>query len=372
MCKSDCVSSVILFLGVFLVMICVAQETVIEGQSRAHSPLSPVEINQLQAKAQSGDPTAQVALGKAYEDGNGVPQSDVQAMKWYRAAADLGNSTAQDDVGLMFRFGRGVEHDKGEALKWYRKAAKQEHPNAMFNLGAAYYNGDGIRVDDVAAYAWFLLASKFGSQPATDATKHMKETGTSEADALEKIGDMYVKGDELPQNSNEAVNWYRKAAEIGEARAQIKLADLLLNGENATPSNYGEARLLCEKAANLHFSPGAYCMGQLYEHGLGVEQDLPKAAKWFSAATKLGNGFAAFRLGEMYWKGEGVKQDRISAYEFIYLASTYNLPEAMQEKERLEKELTPKEVKRGNAKAVDWTRQHQPPLVLGRKPLAPN
>jgi hypothetical protein len=68
----------------------------------------------------------------------------------------------------------------------------------------------------------------------------------------------------------------------------------------------------------------------------------------------------------MYWKGEGLKQDRIAAYEYIYLASTANLKEASQERDRLEKELTPEEQKKGKAKALEWFSQH-PALVLRRK-----
>jgi len=343
---------------------------VAQAQPLVSSPLSPVEVNQLQTKAQAGNSVAQVNLGKAYEDGNGVPQSDNQAVKWYRAAAEQGNATAQNNLGLMFRLGRGVDQDKVEAVNWYRKAAKQENPSALFNLAAAYYNGDGVGVDDVAADAWFLLAQNFGSQPAAEAAKRMKEeVGHSQSAAFEKIGDMYQKGDDLQQSSSKAVDWYRKAAENGEGRAQMKLVSVLLQGQSAT--NYGEVRGLCEKAANLNFPPGAYCMGHLYEQGLGVERDISKAAKWFSAAANMGLAAAAFRVGEMYWKGEGLKQDRISAYEFIYLASTSDLPEARQERERLEKELTRKELEKGKAKAVEWTRQRQT-LVLKGKPATVN
>jgi TPR repeat protein len=234
------------------------------GQSPAPDPSSPSTISQLEAKAQAGDPGAQVALGKAYEAGRGVPQSYALAMKWYRTAAEQGNAIAENDVGLMFRLGRGVEQDKVEAVKWYRKAAKKENLNAMYNIGTAYYNGDGVGADMVSAYAWFLLAEKVGNPAAINATKQMKEeTGTLECDAFEKIGDMYQKGDELGQNSSEAINWYRKAAENGKPEVQIKLANLLFHGEHAS-ANYEEVHRLCEKAANLHFPPGAYCMGRLY------------------------------------------------------------------------------------------------------------
>lgn len=363
--KSERTSSVIFVLCVT----CLVQEAVTQVQSLANRTLPPIEMSQLQAKAQAGDPNAQLNLGRAYEDGNGVAQSDNQAVKWYRAAAEQGNATAQNDLGLMFRLGRGVAQDKVEAVKWYRKAARQENSNALFNLGTAYYNGDGVSIDDLSAYAWFLLAQNFGSQLATEAAERMKEAaeGRSQFAAFEKIGDMYQKGDDLPQSSSKAAYWYRKAAENGEARAQVKLANLLLQDQSAT-ANYGEVYSLCENAAKANFPPGAYCMGELYEQGLGVGRDVSKAAKWFLEAANMGLAAAAFRVGEMYWNGEGLKQDRISAYEFIYLASTSksNQAKVQQEKERLEKELSPKEIEKGKAKAVEWTRQHQPFVVKGK------
>ncbi len=365
MCTSDIRSCLVLFL---LGACCLSRHSA-QAQSPAGKPLSAGEISQLQVKAQAGNSAAQLDLARAYDDGNGVPQSDQLAAKWYRAAAEQGNATAQTNLGLMFRAGRGVEQDKAEALKWYHKAATQKNPNAMFHLGTAYYNGDGTGIDDVTAYAWFLLAQSFGSESADNAVKRMKEEARDlQPEALERIGDMYQKGDDLPQESGEAVNWYRKAALVGTAPVQFKLASLLLEGKGGTP-DYAEVRGLCEKAAKARYSPATYCMGELYAKGLGVERDLPKAAQWFTDAANMGHALSAFRLGEMYWKGEGLKQDRIAAYEFIYMASASDLPQAKQERERLEKELTPKELKKGKTKADEWSRQHHPVVLKGKSEI---
>ncbi len=256
MCKLNFVLAVILFLA----MVCLAQQAV-QTQSSASHTLSAVEVDQLKAKAQSGDAAAQLNLGKAYEEGNSVPQSDEQAVKWYRAAAERGNASAENDLGLMFMLGNGVEKDKVEAVRWYKKAAKQENPNAMFNLGAAYYNADGGTSNLLTAYAWFLLAANFHSQSGIDAVKHMKEeAGSLESAALEEVGDMYKKGDDLPKNPDEAINWYHRAAGSGPAGVQMKLADLLFHAPNAA-ANYGEIHNLCERAAALNSPQGSYCLG---------------------------------------------------------------------------------------------------------------
>ena len=112
-------------------------------ETAASAKLSSSELAQLQSKAEAGDAGAQLALGRAYQDGNGVAPNDELAVKWYRKAAEQGNATAQNNLGIMYRAGSGVEKSKEEALKLYRKAARQDYANAMFNIGAAYYNGDG-------------------------------------------------------------------------------------------------------------------------------------------------------------------------------------------------------------------------------------
>jgi len=348
--------------------ICSVPLALTQQQPRRAPPLSTQEILQLQVKAQSGDPDAQLNLGSAYADGNGVLQNDQQALKWYRAAADQGNAAAQSSLGLFFRLGRGVEQDKVEAVKWYRKAARQEYATAMFNLGTAYYNGDGVAIDDVTAYAWFMLAQDRGNAPAEEAVKRMSENkGNLTEAAFERIGDMFLKGDDLPQSISDAANWYRKAAETGLPPLQMKLAGLLLQGPGAD-SNYPEVYRLCEKAAKRQFPAGIYCIGLLYQQGWGVARDLPQAAKRFDEAANMGVAGAMLRLGEMYWKGEGVKQDRIAAYEFVTLAAMSNLPDATLEKQSFEKQMSPKEMEKGKVKATQWANQHlSEPLVLRRK-----
>ena len=71
------------------------------------------------------DAQAQLNLGKAYASGRGVPQDDMEAMKWIGKAAEQGNADAQYGLGLTYESGRGLPQDYAEAVKWYRKAAEQ-------------------------------------------------------------------------------------------------------------------------------------------------------------------------------------------------------------------------------------------------------
>ena len=52
-----------------------------------------------------------------YDAGEGVPQDDGEAVKWFRLAADQGDALAQYSLGDMYRTGEGVPQDYGEAVK---------------------------------------------------------------------------------------------------------------------------------------------------------------------------------------------------------------------------------------------------------------
>jgi hypothetical protein len=338
----------------------------LQVQTEAPARLSPAEISQLRAKAEAGDAAAQLALGRAYKDGNGVPRNAEEAVRWHRMAAEQGNPAAQRELSLMYLEGRGVEQNKEEAFKWCQKAARQKHPIAMFNVGAAYFNGEGVAENVISAYAWFVLAQEAGSESAAEAVKRMGADlqHISASAVFEKIADMYEKGNDLPRNYAEALKWYRRAAEGGGPTVRVKLAGLLVEEKK-----YDEARRLCEEAVKQSYSPANYCLGYLYDHGLGVARNPPEAAKWFGRAAEMGHSRSMLRLGQMYVTGDGVKPDKKTAYFYFFLAASV-IPEAKQEQASLEKELSSKDVEKTKKKAIEWARQHQLQRA-GIHPLTP-
>ena len=59
----------------------------------------------------------------------------------------------------MYNNGQGVVQDYVEAVKWYRKAAEQGGALAQYNLGVSYSTGRGVPQDYVAAHKWANLAA---------------------------------------------------------------------------------------------------------------------------------------------------------------------------------------------------------------------
>jgi TPR repeat protein len=328
----------------------------------------PSDIAGLRSSAAKVDAVAERKLAEAYERGNGVNQSDQLAANWYRKAADLGDAEAQNRLGVMYSLGRGVEKSQEDALRWYHSSAKQGYAQAMFNLGASYYNGDGVQSDATESCPWFLLAAEAGNSAAEDAVRRATTEDRSEPRfAFTKIAEMYTKGDELPKDPLEALKWYRKAADAGDAKASVAVARLLLSGTRPTQEEGAEARHRCEDAAKLNFSPGAYCVVLIYERGLGTSKDPVEAKKWLARAADLGHSQAALELGEAYWKGDGVQKDLVAAYTWIWVALNAKVPGAQQDEQVLKKEMTTKQVEQAKRKASEWAIKHRLPTIYERQ-----
>jgi TPR repeat protein len=71
------------------------------------------------------------------------------------------------------------------------------------NLGALYFEGRVVPKDDVEAVKWFRKAAEQGN-----------------AIAQCDLGLCYFKGDGVPRDRVEALKWLRKSAEQGNARAK--------------------------------------------------------------------------------------------------------------------------------------------------------
>ena len=84
---------------------------------------SEESFESVRLRAEQGDADAQYNLGVMYGDGEGVPQDDKEAVRWYRLAAEQGNSDAQNNLGLMYEEGEGVPQDYSQAHIWYNLAA---------------------------------------------------------------------------------------------------------------------------------------------------------------------------------------------------------------------------------------------------------
>ena len=118
--------------------------------------------------AEQGHASAQYNLGVMYATGEGVPEDDAEAVRWYRMAAEQSNASAQYNLGVMYYTGEGVPGDDAEAARWYRMAAEQGYASAQYNLGLMYAIGTGVLKDATLAHMWLNIAGANGSEIARE------------------------------------------------------------------------------------------------------------------------------------------------------------------------------------------------------------
>ena len=91
--------------------------------------------------------------------------------------------------------------------------------------------------------------------------------GQGEAWAQSNLGQMYDRGDGVPQDSAVAMKWWTKAAEQGYAKAQYNLALMYADGEGV-PKDNATAVKWYTKAAEQGYAEAQYNLGSMYDLSL--------------------------------------------------------------------------------------------------------
>ena len=256
--------------------------------------------------------------GKAYL----VAQDYKTAVMQFALAANQGHPEAQYYVGLSYAEGKGVEKDMTEAVKWFKQAAEQGNADAMFKLGLACYEGDGMPLDLDEAAKWFRKAAEHGNADAREKLDSMKEilalyesAKKGSVSAIFNLGAAFYFGKQgMRENKEEAIKWWKKAAEAGLLEAQYNLGAYYHNNHL-----YYTAAEWYRKAAEQGNAKAMNTLGFYYEYGEGVRQDTNEAIKWYTKAAEKGNADAMYNLGSIYMiqydlGGKNTKDEAIKWY----------------------------------------------------------
>ena len=123
-------------------------------------------VRDTKAKAESGDPSAQMLYGMMIAGLPQLHQTYAQALPWFLKAAQAGAPYAQYQVGTGLLRGRGCQCEPGKGEIWLEKAAQADQPDAQVSL-AEYLMRDPSDGEAVAgAIVWLERAAKQGNSSA--------------------------------------------------------------------------------------------------------------------------------------------------------------------------------------------------------------
>jgi TPR repeat protein len=153
-------------------------------------------------------------------------------------------------------------------------------------------------------------------------TEQIKASATAgDEEDQRALGYWYENGQGgLPKDDSEAVKWYRKAAEQGDADGQNDLGRMYYNGRGVAKDE-AEAVKWYQKAAEQGHGWAENNLGWMYATGTGVAKDENEAAKWHRKAAEQGNPSAQGNLGWMYANGRGVVKDETESLKWYRLAA---------------------------------------------------
>ncbi|MCG7924933.1 MAG: sel1 repeat family protein [Candidatus Thiodiazotropha taylori] len=213
-----------------------------------------------------------------------APLQEVQSM------AESGNREAQMILGALYWQGIGVSinginfvpTDLSRSLHWYQKAAQQGAPEAHYYIGRAFEMGEGVSEDKRVARSWYEKGARLNHAPS-----------------ISKIGYFINKGiGGLKANPVESANWFRRAAEMGDAIAQANYGVMLYHGIGVH-QNLEQAVVWIRRSAEQGEAHGQFLLGNAYEHGEGVEKSMEQAISWYTEAENSGSAQAEKRLAEL-------------------------------------------------------------------------
>ena len=103
-----------------------------------------------------------------------------------------------------------------------------------------------------------------------------------------EFGYRLQNGIDCEPNPEEAVKWYRKAAERGDEWGQYSLCECLFCGEGCEKDPWESVKwgLKSAKQGNQF---AQFAMGHCLENGIGCKRNLKEAVKWYRKSAKQGN-----------------------------------------------------------------------------------
>lgn len=249
----------------------------------------------------------------------------IDAHKILKKLANADNSEAM--FTLADANGKGLfggEPNNKEAFTLYQSAAKLGHPAAAYRTAVCCEigneEGGGTRKDPLKAMQWYKRAAMLGDTPA-----------------MYKVGMILLKGLlGQPRNPREAISWLKRAAECADAENPHALHELGLLYQSAGPNDVilrdePYALQLFKQAADLGYKFSQYRMGCAHEYGLlGCQIDPRLSIMWYSKAAEQGEHQSELALSGWYLTGSDnvLGQNDTEAYLWARKAAMAGLAKA--------------------------------------------
>ena len=268
-----------------------------------------MDEDELISAAEDGDEDAMETLSSAYLNGDEdreIEQDFDKAFEWMQRWAETGNAVAMFNVGLFCAKGCGVERDFEQAAAWMDRAAAagdEDAPQAAEKyrkMGGIAARADAGEPEAMAELAGELMAMG-GSLEQAGAGKDYAESLLLAQKAVDAgcaagywpLALAYEHGRGVAQDTERAIELYRKGTEGGNAPCQHSYGCYLMRGD-VLEQDPEQAFELFEKSAAQGYALAYRSLGHMYETGEYIEPDLEEELENYEKACQADASDADF------------------------------------------------------------------------------
>lgn len=257
---------------------------------------------------------------KAYEEGKMFFKMELydEALKEFIKFVPFPKN-AKDLANLQYYIGRCYYEQKQwkDALRYFVKS-HENNADSLFYMGLCFKSGNGVPKDENKGTEYIKIAAQRNSKHALDfiASEELERKREEEEkqkkekerrDAIESFKD---KAYNAYKNKEylKAVDFYNDAEKIGyylDSRDYNLIGVCYYQAERYLAA----LQYFCNavnSGDDAHSIAAMYNIGQLYEYGNGVDEDLKEAINWYTKAANKGERSAQYRLGLIYDKSDEV------------------------------------------------------------------
>ena len=213
-------------------------------------------------------------------------------------------------AGLLFTGIQGLTN-KSAAISIWKQLAELNYADAHGPLGELLIRGADLPLNIDKGISHLEHAANLGRHSS-----------------LRTLISLYQYGfDGIEPDLEKAVKYMKRAADMGDVERMLDLSTLLAsNPHNDARGAFKYAEL----AAQADDPRGHYNVGRAYERGLGIDQNFEKAFFHYDFAAKHGIVMAQHNMAALYANGTGVEQDYKQARLWYMIASVLKSYMSMQ------------------------------------------
>ena len=247
--------------------------------------------------ADDGDEVAQYNLGNDYLIGKSVTQDDNMAYHWFRKSAEKDYTPSIRELGLLYLQGRGIDKDEKKGFNYLSKAAERDDTLAINAIGYCYENGLGIDKNEEKAFQCYRKTYDMGFDAAFPSLHRCYYNGIGTEKSYEKafqealkaternipaanffVAYAYQYGEGTKKDAQKALTYYKNVinSEIEELGApeEIWFYMALCYADISDKSSMVE---YYKKSAEKGYARAKYNLAICYGNGDGVIANMDKA-----------------------------------------------------------------------------------------------